>query len=185
MLRIVAGLYRGKKLFAPSDENVRPTSDRAREAIFSILYSKIGPLENKTVLDVFAGTGAIGFEALSRGAKSVSMIDKDTSLILKNAALFEKEKNRLTILKADIASLPRSNTAFDVVFSDAPYDKGLNETALCNLTKNGFIKNGALCIIETRHNENLVLPDNFELIDERHYGMAKVGFYVFSFQFSK
>ncbi|MBP5615143.1 MAG: 16S rRNA (guanine(966)-N(2))-methyltransferase RsmD [Alphaproteobacteria bacterium] len=185
MLRIVAGLYRGKKLFAPSDENVRPTSDRAREAIFSILYSKIGLLEDKSVLDVFAGTGAIGFEALSRGAKLICFIDKDTTLAQKNAALFEKEKSRFHIMKADIAHLPHSSTAYDIVFLDAPYDRGLNEIALKNLTDNGFIKNGALCIIETRHNENLVLPDNFELIDERRYGMAKVGFYVFSFQFSK
>ena len=179
MLRIVGGKYRAKKLFAPSDNLTRPTSDRAREAIFSILYSKIGTLEDKTVLDIFAGTGAFGLEALSRGAKNICLIDKDITLIKKNVALFEKEKDKISIIKADITCLPYAKASCDVVFSDAPYDQGLNEIAFQNLSAQNFIKDGALCIVETRHNETLNLTSDFELIDERRYGMAKVSFFVF------
>jgi len=179
MLRIVGGKYRGKKLFSPENLNVRPTSDRAREAIFNILFSKIGSMEERSVIDVFAGTGALGLEALSRGAKSLCLIDKDITLARKNAALFEKEKDKITLIQADISKLSYSKTKYDLIFSDAPYDKGLNEIALSTLTDKGYIKDGALCVVETRQNEKLDLSKNFELIDERVYGMAKVSFFIF------
>lgn len=178
-MRIIAGKYRAKQLITPKTFAVRPTADRTREAVFSILYSLLGPLENKSVLDVFAGTGAFGFEALSRGAKNVCFIDKDVQTLQKNAVLFEKEKNIFQILRADVSNLPAASQTFDIIFSDAPYDKGLNEIALSNLQKKGFLKNGALCIVETRNNEELNLPENFQLTDERIYGMAKIRFYTF------
>ena len=179
-MRIIAGKYRAKKLITPQSANIRPTEDRVREAVFSILYSKINTFDNKFFLDVFAGTGAFGFEALSRGAKHVCFIDKDIQTLKKNAALFEKEQNTFEIIHADIVHLPDAKNAFDVIFSDAPYDKGLNEQALLNLHKKGFLKNGALCIIETRKNEDLQLGKNFSLTLERVYGIAKIRFYTFS-----
>lgn len=182
-MRIIAGKYRGKKLIAPKNSNIRPTEDRVREAVFSILYSLFGDLVEKRILDVFAGTGAFGLEALSRGAKNICLIDKDTETLSKNTALFEKEKDNIQILRADINNLPYAQNAFDIVFSDAPYDKGLNEKAFLSLQKKGFLKNGTLCIIETRNNENLLLPENFQLTDERIYGMAKISFYTFSDNF--
>ena len=87
-MRIVAGKYRGKKLFTPDYEGVRPTSERAREALFSILYSRLGGLGECKVLDIFAGTGAFGLEALSRGAAKVAFVDKNPKLLNKNTALF-------------------------------------------------------------------------------------------------
>ena len=132
-MRIISGKYRGKKLIAPKSINIRPTEDRVREAVFSILYSLLGPLEEKSVLDVFAGTGAFGLESLSRGARNVCFIDKDIETLSKNTALFEKEKDNMKILHADISNLPYTSNSFDIVFSDAPYDKGLNEKALLNL----------------------------------------------------
>lgn len=178
-MRIIAGKYRSKQLICPKNTNIRPTEDRVREAVFSILYSMLGSLAQKSVLDVFAGTGAFGFEALSRGAKNICFIDKDITTLNKNAALFEKEKNAFKILRADIANLPYASAAFDIIFSDAPYDCGLNEKALIDLKEKGFIKKEALCIVETRNNEDLFLPENFRLIDERTYGMAKIRFYTF------
>jgi len=178
-MRIIAGKYRAKKLIAPENMNVRPTSDRAREAIFNILYSVAEGVEQKKVLDVFAGTGALGFEALSRGAQSVCFIDKDTGLLQKNAAMFTSEKEKISIVRADVMNLPLSKEKFDIVFSDAPYDKGLNEIAFNQLKDKGFLENGAICIIETRKNEILKLPIDFSLFDERMYGMAKISFYTF------
>lgn len=178
-MRIVAGKYRGKKLITPENMDVRPTSDRARESIFNILYSKFGDLQGKKVLDVFAGTGALGFEALSRGATKVCFIDKDVKLVRRNMALFSAEKDNINILCADACRLPKAKDGYDFIFSDAPYDKGLNEKALMCLAQNGFILPEAVCVVETRRNENLNLPDKFEAFDERVYGMAKIWFFVF------
>lgn len=178
-MRIVAGKYRGKKLIAPEGLDVRPTSDRAREAIFNILYSAIGGVQDKKVLDVFAGTGAFGLEALSRGAQKVCFIDKNIKTLQKNIALFTLEKDKIKTICSDVAFLPQSSEGYDLIFSDAPYDKGLNEIAFETLLAKGFIKDGSFCLIETRHNEQLKMPQNFELFDERVYGMAKVWFYVF------
>lgn len=178
-MRIVAGRYRGKKLIAPQGIDIRPTSDRAREAIFNILYSAIGGVEGKKVLDVFAGTGAFGLEALSRGAQSVCFIDKNIKTLQKNLNLFSLEKDKIKTICSDVSSLPKSNENYDLIFSDAPYDKGLNECAFESLLTKGFVKNGAWCLVETRHNEQLKMPSGFELLDERIYGMAKVWFYVF------
>ncbi len=179
MLKITSGKYRAKKLFSPTGDAVRPTGERARQAIFNILYSKIGTLEGKSFLDVFAGSGAMGFEALSRGAESVCLIDKDTQYITKNAALFRADMTKINIIQADIARLPQAQKSYDIVFSDAPYDKGLNETAMQNLILKGFLKNDSVCILEVRHNEEIILPHAFEIFDQRIYGMAKVYFYIF------
>lgn len=179
-MRIIAGKYRGKKLVAVQSADIRPTEDRVREAVFNILYSITGSFEGKNVLDVFAGTGAFGLEALSRGAQKICLIDKNTQTLQKNVALFEKERDTIEILRTDISSLPHAKYAFDIVFSDAPYDLGLNEIALQNLALKGFLKDGTLCIVETRNNEIINLPQTFHLADERTYGMAKIRFYTFS-----
>lgn len=178
-MRIISGKYRGKNLITPQDHNVRPTSDRAREAVFSILYSLLGGVTQKKVLDVFAGTGAFGFEALSRGASKVCFIDQNTKLVCKNLSLFSNEKEKVSVIKADVLRLPTAKEMYDVVFLDAPYDQGLNEKALEQLALKGFLSNNTLCIVETRYNEELNLSPSFELTDERVYGMAKVRFYVF------
>jgi len=178
-MRIVGGKYRGKKLIGPENMAVRPTSDRAREAIFNILYSAIGGVQDKKVLDVFAGTGALGFEALSRGAQSVCFIDKETKSVLKNMALFDADKDKIKVIRSDVNGLKIRADAFDLIFSDAPYDKGLNEKAFEALVQNELILDGAMCVVETRHNEVLNLLSNFELINTRIYGMAKIWFYVF------
>ncbi|MBQ7659479.1 MAG: 16S rRNA (guanine(966)-N(2))-methyltransferase RsmD [Alphaproteobacteria bacterium] len=178
-MRIVAGKYRAKKLIAPENDAIRPTSDRAREALFNILYSKFGSMEGKTVLDIFAGTGALGFEALSRGAASVCFVDVDIQTLQKNARLFALEKEKIRLIKADVSKPLHIGAQFDFVFSDAPYDKGLNEIALQCLEKNGALKDGAICVVETRKNETVRLPQNFVLICERVYGMAKIHICIF------
>ena len=97
-MRIISGTRRGKKLFAPKNDRIRPTSDRAREALFNILESMLpAPLSEYDFLDVFAGTGAIGLEAASRGARSVTFIDIDLELVKKNAAACRPPPDSLTL----------------------------------------------------------------------------------------
>lgn len=178
-MRIVAGKYRAKQLFVPKGIDVRPTLERTREALFSILYSKGIDFSQTKVLDVFAGTGAFGFEALSRGALKVTFVDKDVKPVLKNATLFEAEKSKINIVKADASCLPMFPDKYNLVFMDAPYNKGLTEKAINSLIKNDLIADGGLCLIETAKDEDVDFPDNFVFCDERIYAIAKIRFFYF------
>lgn len=172
-MRIIGGKYRGKKLISPSSPAVRPTSDKAREALFNILRSRLGNDFSKLkLLDVFTGSGAFGLEAISQGFAKVTMIDIDTSEAVKNAALLPQEKNKISLIKGDACKIAQSTDKFDVMFMDAPYNKGLTEKALANMSS--WLKTGALCLIEVEKNEECNLPTDYKLVDERHYGLAKV-----------
>lgn len=176
-MRIIGGKYRGKKLLTPNGKEIRPTADRTREALFNILYSQLGSLEKKHVLDVFAGTGAFGLEALSRGAEHITFIDKDTKLVNKNTGLFPTEKDKITIISSDISFLPTARKKAGLVFMDAPYVKGLSGLALIQLDEKNWLEEDALCLVEMRRDEKLIPPICFEKYDERFYGLAKVEFY--------
>lgn len=174
-MRIISGSKRGKVLATPSDERIRPTTDRAREALFSIIQSKIGDeLQNMAVLDIFSGTGALGLEAASRGAKSVAFVDIDLRLTEKNAKLCGF--NNLSFIKRDARNLSQARTVYDLIFLDAPYHMGLSEPTLDNLLKQGYVAKEALVIVETAKDEKLDVPSGMEVIDERIYGAAKFRF---------
>ena len=176
-MRIVGGKYRGKKLQTPEGNNVRPTSERAREAIFNILYSKLGgDYSSMNLLDIFCGTGAFGFEALSRGFKHVTFVDKNVDLVQKNARLFAAEKEHFDILQNDASHLSKPRRLYDLVFMDAPYAMGLSETALHQLLQQRWLNERAICIVEVRKDERWPLPQGLELLDERVYGLARVLF---------
>ncbi len=176
-MRIVAGKYKSKQLFVPKGIDVRPTLERTRESIFNILYSKGIDFKTINVLDIFAGTGAFGFEALSRGARKVTFIDKDIRPVLKNASLFEAEKDKIKIIKANASDLPLINEKYNLIFMDAPYAKGLTEQAIESLIKTDLMMYNALCLVETGKDENIVFPNSFDLCDERVYGIAKIRFF--------
>ena len=176
-MRIIGGKYRGKKLFSPQSEKVRPTSDRAREAIFNILYSKLAEnFSSVNLLDVFSGSGAFALEDVSRGVNSVGMIDIDTRDLQKNVAQFPEEKMRIRIFRQDATHLLVPEKKYDVVFMDAPYNKGLSEQALRELDAKKWLAPEAVCIVELEKDEALALPPQYILIDERRYGLAKVLF---------
>ena len=176
-MRIIGGKYRGKKLWSPEGKEVRPTSDRARESVFNILYSKLGGNYAETrLLDVFAGTGALGFEAISRGCSHVTFVDIDTSLVAKNAKLFPQESGKISILKANAAMLPKAVRKYNLVFMDAPYAKGLSQQALQELAAKNWLDDRAVCIVEIRKDECWELPTAYELLDERVYGLARLLF---------
>ena len=180
-MRIVAGKYRGKALTSPTDLSIRPTSDRARESVFNILASRIGPhLEGKRVLDLFAGTGALGLEALSRGAASVTFVDTGAEargLIRDHIEAFGAG-GIAKLLRRDATELGPAGSIkpFDLVFLDPPYGKGLGEAALRSVRDGGWLAPGVTLVLEEAAGAVLDLPEGFALEDRREYGAAAVHF---------
>ena len=179
-MRIIGGKYRGKNLISPGGAQVRPTSDRAREALFSILRSKLGfDFSGYKLLDVFAGSGAFGLEALSQGFSEIALVDKEPLSLQKNVRLFPAEASRIEVFKADACFIPKAKAEYDVLVMEAPYRQNLTEPALRELAAKNWLKNGALCLVEIHKDEKLNLPEQFEQTDERRYGLAKVIFAKF------
>jgi 16S rRNA (guanine966-N2)-methyltransferase len=182
-MRIVAGRHRGRRLLAPPGETVRPTSDRAREALFNILsHGQLAaegvPFAGVAVLDAFAGTGALGLEALSRGAAEAAFIELDrealATLRQNIAALDEDDHSR--IIPCDATRPPRAPSAYPLAFLDPPYRSGLAAAALTALDAAGWLAPDALAIVELAAREHLAPPAGFSLLDERVYGAARLLF---------
>lgn len=176
-MRIVAGDWRGRGLLAPESPTIRPTSDRAREAIFNILNSGWAMPDNATALDVCCGTGAMGLEALSRGAAYATFVDKSQeALKLVQANITKLRAENVAVLYGDVMSLPRANRAHNLVFLDPPYNLGLASQALVGLAAQGWLAEKALLVVETASAERLIIPAAYRQLDERRYGAAKVTF---------
>lgn len=181
-MRIIAGKHRGRKLLAPEDQSVRPTAERAREALFDILaHGRLseGPaFDDALVLDAFAGTGAFGLEALSRGARRVTFIEKDRAaraLLEQNIAALGEAK-QAQVLSADATRPPRASGACSLIFLDPPYREDLAAPALKALAAMGWFADGALVVVEIGAKEDFEVPQNFDALDERRYGAAKFFF---------
>jgi 16S rRNA (guanine966-N2)-methyltransferase len=183
-MRIVSGQYKGKPIAAPEGRATRPTSDRAREAVFNILeHAPWAPdLKGARVLDLFAGSGALGLEALSRGAAFCLFVDTDEAArgaIRDNVeALHLFGVTRIHRRDAtDLGPRPASaGPAFDLVFLDPPYAKGLGEKALDGLAVHAWLNPGAVLVLERAESEPEIRLKGYESIDERRYGAAKVLF---------
>jgi len=181
-MRIVGGKHRGRRIAAPPGEAVRPTSERAREALFNILaHGRFGSrpaFEDPRVLDVFAGTGAFGLEALSRGARFATFIEKDREardvLAANITALGESARTRL--LSVDATAPPRADGPYDLVFLDPPYRSGLAAPALIALAQAGWLAPGALVIVELAARGDFEPPPGFEMLEERRYGAGRLVF---------
>jgi 16S rRNA (guanine966-N2)-methyltransferase len=181
-MRIVAGRFRGHALAGP-EGGTRPTSDRVREAIFNILDHGVdgGGADGKRVLDLFAGTGALGFEALSRGARHVLFVEEAAgarSVIRRNAEglnalglvkVWRRDATRL----GPCAPLP----PFDLVFADPPYGKGLGDKALTSLLGGGWLAPGAVLVLEEAERATVTTPEGLALLDRRTYGDTQVLFF--------
>ena len=185
-MRIIGGKNRGRNLFAPEGIMIRPTSDRIRESIFNILNSYVdNGFYDKVVVDLFSGTGALGLEAVSRGAKSAILVDNQPqaiALIKKNAQKF-KENEDIIVLKRDatrIGPFPYMNSNANVIFLDPPYKKNLIPTSLRSLIDNNWLANEALCITELSTTETIDYGPRFKLIDIRKY--AKTIIHILKFK---
>jgi len=183
-MRIVGGRHRGRQFETPADLPIRPTSDRAREALFNILeHGKLAPgglspVRGARVLDAFCGTGALGLEALSRGAAHAVFLDKDAAalrLARRNVARVH-DTPHATFLAADAARPPAADQPCTLVFLDPPYTEEVLEPALAALAKAGWIAPGAIVVAEV---ERRTRPPQggLALVDERVYGKAKLLFY--------
>jgi 16S rRNA (guanine966-N2)-methyltransferase len=182
-MRLVGGSHRGRRLAAPPGETVRPTSDRAREALFNILsHGELAaagiPFADRAVLDAFAGTGAYGLEALSRGAAEALFIEngREALLTLRRNIAALGESARAQVIAGDATRPPRAPIASAVAFLDPPYRSGLAVPALAALAEAGWLAAGALAVVELGAREELVPPAGFALVDERVYGAARLVF---------
>jgi 16S rRNA (guanine(966)-N(2))-methyltransferase RsmD len=172
-MRVIAGTYRGRRLVAPKGTEVRPTADRVREALFSILGERV---RDATVLDLFAGTGALGIEALSRGAASATFVDRDTRPVQANLDGIAGAE----VVRSDARTFAQSALAarrqYDLVFLDPPYRDGpqraveLSETLAAVLSQHGVV------VTESDRRSPVDLPD-LDLFDERRYGDTLIGLY--------
>jgi len=187
-VRIVSGDFRGKTLIAPAGAKTRPTSDRARQAIFNILEHAPWSegVRGRRVIDLFAGSGALGFEALSRGASFCLFVETDEAArgaIRENVDALSPHGGlfgRTRVHRRDATSLGvrpgADGPAFDLAFLDPPYAKGLGEIALARLAEGGWLAPGALVVFERGVDEPDFEVAGFEKLDARDYGAARVHF---------
>jgi 16S rRNA (guanine966-N2)-methyltransferase len=182
MLKIVGGRHRGRSIATPEGQTTRPTSHRARESLFNVLTHAnwrtdgTSPLIEARVLDAFAGSGALGIEALSRGAAHATFLDSDATAVRLIGENLRKlgETATARIVRADATHPPPSRAGCDLVFLDPPYRSGLAAAALAALAGNGWIAADAVATVEIGSTEDLPAPPGFEAIDERRYGAAKI-----------
>jgi 16S rRNA (guanine966-N2)-methyltransferase len=179
-MRIVAGRFRGRPIATPKHEGLRPTSDRVRESVFNVLEHGIADftLAGARVIDLFAGTGALGLEALSRGAAFCLYVEEDVqarALIRDNI-----EALQLTgvarIFRRDATDLGPAGTMapFALAFLDPPYGKGLAERGLAALSTGSWLVPRAIAVVEERAGTEIALPEGFSEIDRRTYGDTQV-----------
>ena len=169
-MRIIGGQSRGKRLISPPDRTIRPTSERAREAIFNIL-DHAGLIESARFVDLFSGTGAVGLEAWSRGASDVWLIDQDIALARANVEALGLPAG-VHLRRLDATNLGLPPTRFEVAFLDPPYRSGFAGPALEGLLR-GWLADDALVVVELDAKENVDLPTDFELEQDRRYGAAR------------
>jgi len=180
-MRIVGGDLRGRPLAAPRSDAIRPTSDRTREAVFNIIAHRWPQqLEGARVLDLFAGTGALGLEALSRGAAHALFIEDSAEgrgLIRTNIEAFGLQ-GRAKIFRRDATKLGEPGTIlpFDLVFADPPYGRGLAEQALQSAIAGGWLTPDALVVVEEAADSPFQPPQELALIERRDWGDTGVSF---------
>ncbi len=180
-MRVIAGSAKGMNLKCPDTMEIRPTSDRAKEALFNILAWS---LPGARVLDLFAGSGSLGIEALSRGAAEAVFVDKQSmaasaiSQNLKHTHLEEKAK----IAKQDVVDfLSRPDSQFDIIFLDPPYDSDLYETTIEMIDKNGFLFSQGIVVAESASKRQMpACIGGLSLQDRRHYGRNILNFYQYT-----
>lgn len=182
-MRVIAGAWRGMKLKAPEGQTTRPTSDRVKESLYNIISNKIG-IEGITVLDICAGTGSLGIEALSRGADSCCFIEQDRKVveILKNNLSAVRLENRAELLVLEalkgLQMLAGRKRSFDLVFFDPPYDSALYDSVPAFLSSAGLLAAGSLFVAEC--SRRTTLPESFGPLlktDRRVYGDTALEFF--------
>ncbi len=174
-MRIIAGQYRGRPIMAPAGRDTRPTSDRAREGLFSMLQSRIGSFEGLRIADLYAGTGALGLEALSRGAAHCTFVERSREAIDAIRSTVEKlgATDRVDLRSQAVEHVPAPATPFDIIFLDPPYSEGLDEAALERLAGPAWLAPGGWISLESESPPAHV-PDGVTIEAERRFGRATI-----------
>jgi len=173
-MRIIAGAWRGRVIEAPPGQATRPTADRVREALFSMLTSRLGSFEELRVADLFAGSGALGFEALSRGAAHATFVESDAkaSAVIRRNAEKLGATHRVQMLGGSALTLPRSEP-FDLILTDPPYSPGSGSAVVEAVTKAGWLAPGGWMSVETSR-EDSVDPGELTIETTRDVGRARL-----------
>lgn len=175
-MRIISGQWRGRPLVAPQGIATRPTADRVRETLFSMLASRLGSFEDLRVADLYAGSGALGIEALSRGASSACFVDQDPRAVeairTNLAKLGATDRGR--VLARSVGALP-PETPFDLLLADPPYEGGSGSRALHHILQSGWAARESWIVIETERGD-VVEPGNCTMETERDVGRARLSF---------
>lgn len=174
-MRIIAGEWRGRPIVAPKGDTTRPTADRTREALFSMLTSRVGSFEGMMVADLFAGSGALGLEALSRGAAHCLFVEQDKAALDALKANIAKlgAGSRSKIAAQSVLTLGPTTTSCDILFMDPPYHSGAGAVALDKLTRLGWIGPATWVSIETARDEQIEVA-GFEADTVRDTGKARL-----------
>ena len=174
-LRIIAGQWRGRKLTAPVGDATRPTADRTRETLFSMLVSRIGTFEGLTVADLFAGSGALGLESLSRGAASCLFVEQDAAALraLRGNIANLHAQPQTDVRAGSVLALGPAKTPLDLVLLDPPYRSGAGEVALDKLNRLGWIGPATWVSLETAYDE-LPQVKGLEAVADRKVGKARL-----------
>lgn len=173
-MRIIAGVWRGRPIDAPPGQGTRPTADRVRETLFSMLTSRLGSFEGLRVADLYAGSGALGLEALSRGASFVTFVESDAkagATIRRNAERLGVSE-RVRLLGGSALALPPSEP-FDLIFADPPYAEGSGSVVVAAIERADWLAGGGWMSVETSRPDE-VDPAGFELDDSRVVGRARL-----------
>ena len=174
-LRIIAGQWRGRKLTTPAGDTTRPTADRTRETLFSMLVSRIGSFEGLAVADLFAGSGALGLEALSRGAASCVFVEQDAAAIraLRSNVASLQAQSQCDVRAGSVLALGPAKAPLDLVMLDPPYRTGAGEVALDKLQRLGWIGEASWVSLETAFNEEPKIK-GMEAVADRKVGKARI-----------
>jgi 16S rRNA (guanine966-N2)-methyltransferase len=174
-MRIIAGEWRGRKLVAPAGTETRPTADRTRETLFSMLASRLGAFDGLRVADLYAGSGALGLEALSRGAGHATFVENERAAIKAietNVATLDAG-TRIAMRAMSAARLP-SSEPFDLIFADPPYAAGSGSAVVGAVAKVGWLAPGGWMATETQKGDSVTAPDGWTIEAERDVGRARL-----------
>ncbi|WP_066650692.1 MULTISPECIES: 16S rRNA (guanine(966)-N(2))-methyltransferase RsmD [Sphingomonas] len=172
-MRVIAGTWRGRPLMAPKGDTTRPTADRTREALFSMLTSRLGSFEGLAVADLFAGSGALGIEALSRGAASCLFVEQDRLAVEALRANLARLGAIGDVRAISVMGLGSATAPLDVMMMDPPYGSGAGAVALDKLTRLGWVGPGTWVSVETAYNEEIEVA-GFEIDSSRTHGKARI-----------
>jgi 16S rRNA (guanine966-N2)-methyltransferase len=184
-LRISAGVFKNRGLKVPGGDAVRPTAERARQALFNRLehsFQDYGPsgfrLRGARVADLFAGTGALGLEALSRGAAHVTFVEPSAKTHLRDNIAMLGVEDKCTVLTLDATALPAATQPYDLILMDAPYGEGLTQRAVDALAAKGWLAKHGMIVAETAKGEDITPPLGLEIEDVRAYGRGALTYLI-------